>query len=262
MKGNEMSKKTILLTAVLLAVLLAASVIGYKVLTAKQEQAAQTGKAAASGEASGSSAASVAVPEDEDPEAGSAEEPAGEEDQTEEGPSVDLSGQEQAEEEMAADTSGQEGPAEEEMTAESSEQEFPQAPDFTVFTMDGEEVRLGDFLGKPVIINFWASWCPPCKAELPDFQEYYNEYGDQIEFLMVDLTDGAQETKATASAFLLQNGYTFPVYLDEQTSAALAYGLYSIPVTVAVDEEGRLKTQRVGAMNKDQIGEIIDLLIG
>lgn len=68
------------------------------------------------------------------------------------------------------------------------------APDFTVVDAKGDSVNLSDLLGKPIVLNFWASWCPPCKSEMPDFNEVYKEVGEDITFMMVDLVDGQRET--------------------------------------------------------------------
>ena len=76
------------------------------------------------------------------------------------------------------------------------------APDFTVFDLDGNEVHLQDFFGKPIVLNFWASWCGPCKMEMPDFNEKYQELGEEIQFLMINMTDGDRETVETAAAFI------------------------------------------------------------
>ena len=75
-----------------------------------------------------------------------------------------------------------------------SQAEREQMPDFTVVDEEGNPVSLSDFFGKPIILNFWASWCGPCKSEMPDFEEAYLEYGDVIQFLMVNCTDGSRET--------------------------------------------------------------------
>lgn len=140
---------------------------------------------------------------------------------------------------------------------------FPKtASDFVVFDAAGKEVRLSDFKGKPVIINFWASWCPPCRAELPYFNAVYEEYGDQIVFLMVDLTDGERETQSSAEALLRENNYTFPVYFDLAGAAAKTYQLYSIPQTVAADAEGNLVYSQVGSLQESTVRQLVDLLIG
>lgn len=137
-------------------------------------------------------------------------------------------------------------------TDEHGEVSYEYARNFLVLDQDGNTVTLSQFIGKPIVINFWASWCPPCKAELPDFEKAYKEYGDVV-FLMVNLTDGSRETVDSAKDFISQNGYTFPVYFDTEFSASYAYSLSSIPVTCFIDEEGNLVTSRVGMIDYDTL---------
>lgn len=134
------------------------------------------------------------------------------------------------------------------------------APDFTVVDRDGNSYRLSDFQGKPVVLNFWASWCGPCKSEMPDFQEAYEQYGDEIHFLMVNLTDGAQETLDSASSFIDKQGYTFPVYYDTSIGAAMAYGVSSIPVTYFIDANGDLVAYCRGALDAATLQKGIDMI--
>ena len=134
-------------------------------------------------------------------------------------------------------------------------------PNFTVYTMDGEEVQLSDFLGKPIVLNFWASWCGPCKAEMPDIEESYKTYGDQIHFLIVNLTDGGTETVETASAYIASQGYTFPLYYDTAMEAAYAYGISAIPTTFFIGADGALVHQQVGMMDAETLQKAIDLLL-
>ena len=136
------------------------------------------------------------------------------------------------------------------------------APDFTVYDGEGKAHKLSDFLGKPVILNFWASWCGPCKMEMPDFDEKYGEYGDQVHFLMVNLTDGSQETVETASAFISEQGYSFPVLFDTDRSGAIAYGVSAVPVTYFIDAEGYFVTYQPGMLSAEALQKGIDLLIG
>ena len=123
------------------------------------------------------------------------------------------------------------------------------APDFTVIDKDGNTVKLSDMRGKPVVINFWASWCPPCKAEMPDFEEMYKKYGDEVTFMMVNMTDGDRETVELAKKHVEDNGFTFPVYFDTEMSAAYAYYVTSLPATYFIDAEGNLITHAIGMIN-------------
>ncbi|MBQ9045405.1 MAG: TlpA family protein disulfide reductase [Oscillospiraceae bacterium] len=135
------------------------------------------------------------------------------------------------------------------------------APDFEVLDGEGNTVRLSDFRGRPVVINFWATWCPPCRSELPAFDSLYAEYGDRIDFLMVDLTDGERETVSGVRDFVAEEGYAFPVYYDTAYSAAEAYQLYSIPVTVLIRPDGTVFTQQIGAMNEHAIRSYLNDLL-
>ena len=135
-----------------------------------------------------------------------------------------------------------------------------QAPDFTVYDAEGNEVRLSDFFGKPIVLNFWASWCGPCQMEMPEFHEKYLELGDSMHFLMVNTTDGLRETVDTASAFIAENAYTFPVLYDTKSDAASAYSAYSLPTTFFIDAEGYAIAQAVGAIDMATLQRGIDLI--
>lgn len=144
--------------------------------------------------------------------------------------------------------------------SDSAEKELTKAPDFTVYDIDGNAASLSDFVGKPVLVNFWASWCGPCKSEMPDFETAYQEYGDDIHFLIVNMTDGSSETVKSASEFIAEAGYTFPVYYDTDMDAAMTYNVYSIPATYFIDAEGNAVAQGSGALDLETIYKGIDMI--
>ncbi len=149
-----------------------------------------------------------------------------------------------------------------ENNSETSQQEKEQepAPDFTVYDKNDKEVKLSDFAGKPTVVNFWASWCGPCQMEMPDFEEKYRELGGEINFLMVNMTDGSRETVKIASAFIEKKGYTFPVYYDTESNAAITYNVYSLPTTYFINSSGYVTAQTTGAIDGETLQKGIDMI--
>ena len=148
--------------------------------------------------------------------------------------------------------------------AETSANEEPEdiiAPDFEVIDKEGNPVKLSSFFGKPIVLNFWASWCGPCQSEMPDFNEKYAELGGDVHFVMVNMTDGGRETVETASAFIEKNGYDFPVLFDTESEAAMTYGAYSLPTSFFINAEGHVIAQAVGAIDAATLQKGIDMIM-
>lgn len=136
-----------------------------------------------------------------------------------------------------------------------------QAPDFTVYDLTGNPVKLSDYFGKPIVLNFWASWCGPCKSEMPDFNEKYLELGEGVQFLMVNMTDGSRETVEIASKFIEDAGFEFPVLYDTAYEAAYTYSVYSLPTSYFIDAQGNLVAQASGAIDRDTLQKGIDMIM-
>ncbi|MEI6131606.1 MAG: redoxin family protein [Bacillota bacterium] len=118
---------------------------------------------------------------------------------------------------------------------------------FRLNDLSGKSVSLSDFKGRPVYINFFATWCPPCRGEMPEIESLYQKYKSQgLVVLAVDL----QEDAATVQNFITQNGYTFNVLLDTNGETNAFYDLGSIPVSVFVDKAGNIVERQVGAMDR------------
>ena len=142
---------------------------------------------------------------------------------------------------------------------ESETEQKTKAPDFTVYDAEGNEVHLSDYVGKPIVLNFWASWCGPWQMEMPDFHEKYLVLSEDVNFLMVNMTTG-RETMESASAFIEKNEYSFPVFYDINSDAALTYGAYSLPTTFFIDADGYAVAQATGAIDAETLQKGIDMI--
>ena len=134
------------------------------------------------------------------------------------------------------------------------------APDFTVINAEGNLVKLSDMQGKPVVLNFWASWCPPCKSEMPEFEKVNQELGGSVQFMMVDVTDGGRETQDTGAAYISSQGFTFPVFYDTNQDASRKYSIRAIPTTFFIDSGGYVVNSQEGAISGDALRTNINVI--
>ena len=121
---------------------------------------------------------------------------------------------------------------------------FP-APDFELKTLDGEPISLSDMRGKAVLINFWASWCPPCRSEMPAMQQIYEEYGPD-EFVILAVNSTHQDRLTDAESFVAERGLTFPILLDTQGQVSSTYQVRSLPTSFFVDRDGIIREIVIG----------------
>jgi len=119
---------------------------------------------------------------------------------------------------------------------------------FKLVSVDGKEYSLLDFKGKKVLLNFFATWCPPCRAEIPDFERFHRENKD-----VVLIGINIQEDKATVEEFLSSMGVTYPVLLDRDGKVSTQFGIEGIPTTFLIDKNGKIVAKNVGMMTYEQL---------
>jgi Peroxiredoxin len=134
------------------------------------------------------------------------------------------------------------------------------APDFELQDINGKTMKLSSFRGKKVIVNFWASWCPPCRLEMPEIEKYYTQNKNTgIEILAVNLTT-AEKSQAAVTSFVKADGITFPVLLDKNGDAAHLYDISSIPASFILDSRGVIQEKVVGPMTYESMQKILGTL--
>ncbi|MGE7910966.1 redoxin domain-containing protein [Lysinibacillus xylanilyticus] len=140
-------------------------------------------------------------------------------------------------------------------------------PDFTLTSLDGKDVTLSELRGKKVVLNFWATWCPPCKAEMPHMQNYYEQYAkkDNVEIIAVNLTQAERDITDDAkvdSVMTFRDSFdlTFPILLDPKNSAGEDYQILTIPTTYFIDSNGYIQRAIKGPMNVEMLKQYVEAL--
>lgn len=133
------------------------------------------------------------------------------------------------------------------------------AKNFTLKDLQGKSVTLDQFKGRTVVLNFWATWCPPCRGEMPEFNDLDKEFrhsGEAV-LLAVNMTDGRRETKSKVAKFIADQKYGMTILLDEKGEAATAYGVQYLPTTFVIDGRGVVRGQLIGGTTKDAVLKLV-----
>lgn len=146
------------------------------------------------------------------------------------------------------------------VTTQSGIKEGQLAPDFELKTADGQIARLSDFRGQKILLNFWASWCPPCKSEIPDLNEFYKEHKkENVTVLSINMTY-AEESKQAVHTFRDMYKINYPILLDQSGNIAKLYRIITIPTSYFIDANGIIRKRIIGPLQKENIENLIKTL--
>lgn len=146
--------------------------------------------------------------------------------------------------------------------AEEGLEQYSPAPDFTLETLAGETVTLSELKGKKVILNFWATWCPPCKAEMPHMESFYSKLTDedQVELIAVNVTESEKLGISEVENFVESYKLSFPIPLDKTAEVTRMYGVFSMPTTFMIDTKGRIAQKVIGPLDEKTLNELVDFM--
>ena len=131
------------------------------------------------------------------------------------------------------------------------------APDFILETLDGQKRKLSDYKGKKVMLNLWATWCPPCREEMPDMQAFYAQtQSDELEILAINLTS-SEKSLDHIDTFVQKYGLTFPILLDSDDQVSSRYEVFQIPTTYILNANGEIEQKIVGPMNLEIMSQLM-----
>ncbi|MEQ2525573.1 TlpA disulfide reductase family protein [Bacillaceae bacterium CLA-AA-H227] len=134
------------------------------------------------------------------------------------------------------------------------------APSFELTTLDGEKISSDDLKGKKVLLNFWATWCPPCKEEMPDMQKLYEEYKDEdVAVVGVNVTS-TEKNREDVEKFVKEYELTFPILMDEIGEVTHQFEILSFPTTYFIDSDGVIRSKVIGALSKEKMYAEMNLL--
>jgi len=128
-------------------------------------------------------------------------------------------------------------------------------PTFTANNLTGENVQVGG-TGVPYVLNFWATWCPPCKAELPELNAFANAHTEDVQFYAINI----EESENTITDFLQNNGYSLPVLLDADGSISQEFRVRAVPTTIVVDSQGVIRYRKTGGVTKEELENVLSNL--
>ena len=131
------------------------------------------------------------------------------------------------------------------------------APDFSLTTLQAEEITLSDYRGRPVILNFWATWCPPCRAEIPFFQQSQLKYNGRAIILGIDQA----EPLSLVAPFVADLGMTYPILLDLESAVSDSYGVVALPTTFFIDSNGVVQKVHPGIISQGVLEDEIEQLL-